>query len=490
MALISEFTNKNLNISDRNSDFINQIKNSKNNFYDNIYSNFFLFDYSDNDNDNNENNNKIKYYKEEKKIIENKKIKGFPKKERSINKIKNNNLKLYLNKNKKQYKINLANYNNYNDVSERLYNNSFLTKTKIDIQRKMRDDAFKENLVPKINLKAKKIKGDEKRLYNEDIIKKMRKNLSQKNIYEKDKSCSFKPDLDKKSLKIAEYLEPSTYRLNKKKCKINKDEIIDLTKKNYANLFGNKIDRKYIKNKNYNNRKRLYRSTENINKKIDDFYKKQIEKVKLKEKIYNENKLKKEKEYQKYPFHPIIRHKNSINSLNKTHIDSHINTFERLYKTNKSCKKKIHFNEIKTTDLCTFKPNISPLNIKDDKKMIMNNITQNNLYILKRRQNIESQKNLEKYKNKKMGKIYGFFKPVIAVKENGLRTERRSTSRGNKSLNKEENNKYIITKGTVDFNNESNINKNEKIYYYLNDENNNMNITSTRYTTTSSPVIR
>jgi hypothetical protein len=280
---------------------------------------------------------------------------------------------------------------------------------------------------------------------------------------------------------MAENLEPSTSRLNKKKSKINKDEIIDLTKKNYANLFGNKIFQKYSKNKHDNNSKRVNRSMENINKKIDEFYQKQMEQIKLKEKIYNENKLKKEEEYQKYPFHPIIKHNKSINSLNKTHIDSHISTFERLYKTNKSCNKKIHFNEIKATDLCTFKPDISPLNIKDDKKMIMNNITQNNLYILKRRQNIENKKNFEKYKNKKMGNIYGFFKPVIAVKENGLRTERRSTSRGNKTLNKEENNKYIITKGTIDFNNESTSNKNEKIYYYLNDENNNMNINIIKY---------
>ena len=38
----------------------------------------------------------------------------------------------------------------------------------------------------------------------------MRKLSSQNNILEKDKSCSFKPILNKKSLKIAEKLESSS----------------------------------------------------------------------------------------------------------------------------------------------------------------------------------------------------------------------------------------------------------------------------------------
>ena len=83
---------------------------------------------------------------------------------------------------------------------------------------------------------------------------------------------------------------------------------------------------------------------------------------------------------------------------------------------------------------------------------------------------MEKQKNFEEYKNKKLGNKYGYLKPMITNIESGLRTERRCNSRGEKRQNTEENKKYIISKGTIDFNN--NYNNNEKIYYYLNNENN------------------
>ena len=57
----------------------------------------------------------------------------------------------------------------------------------------------------------------------------------------------------------------------------------------------------------------------------------------------------------------------------------------------------------------------------------------------------------------------------------------RSSSKGNSSFNRDENNKYIITKGTIDFSSDFNSNNNEKIYYYLNDENNDMNISIIKY---------
>ena len=336
----------------------------------------------------------------------------------------------------------------------------------------MRDEDIIKKMNPKITEKAKKIKGDENRLYNDKIIKKMRKDLSKKNIVEKDKSCSFKPRLDKNSLKIAEKLEPSSSRLNKKKLKINQSEIFNLTEKNYLNLFGNNKHQKYIKEKHLN------KSDGNINKKINEFYKKQIDSMKLKEKLYYDNKNKKEEEYKKYPYHPTI----NKSYISLSHINKQINIFERLYKTNKIYGKKIHHNDkIYYKDLCTFKPYISPLNIKDDKKIIKLNATQSNFYINKRRKNLEYQKKLEEYKNKKLGNIYGLFKPVIAFKENGLKTERRSSSKGNSSFNRDENNKYIITKGTIDFSSDFNSNNNEKIYYYLNDENNDMNISIIKY---------
>ena len=480
---------KNFNTSNNNnSDFLEKIKNPTNSYFDKIYSDFLLLPnyinkINDNNNvNNNTNNNKEQYSSNindfnEKVLFENKKIIKALGDKKNNNKRKNK-LNLNQSKNIYFYKMNIPNSNN-NNIGERLYNNSFITKTKIENQRKMRDDDFKKNLIPKITLKAKKMKFEEERLYNDNIIKKMRKNLSQKNIYEKDKTCSFKPLLNKKSLKMAEKLEPFTYRINKKKCKISKDEIFDLKRKNYTNLF-TKI------NENNTFRKKQNKSMENINKKIEQFYKKQFDKIKLREKKYNENKIKKESEYKKYPYQPKINKKPL--SLNKTYIKIHNNStkniFERLYKSNKACKKKINYiktNEIKENEICTFKPEISPLNIKDDEKIISNNLTQNNFYILKRRKNLEKKKNLEKYKNKKMGNIYGFFKPVIVNKDNGLRTERRCSSKGDKSFNKDESNRYIITKGTVDFNNGNRTRRNEKIFYYLNDENENMNINIIKY---------
>lgn len=477
-----EYKKSKINISNNSSNFLKKVNNSTKNYFDKIYSDFFLFQ---NENNNKINNNLIKDNYEESKYfefenIENSTIK--PIKSKNNNKKKKDNSKILFNENKKYYNINIPSNKYSKDVGERLYNDSFLTKTKIDNIRKIRDYDFKKKLIPKITQKAKKMKGDEKRLYNENYIKKMRKINSQKNIHEKDKTCSFKPELNKNSLKIAEKLEPSSSRLSKKKIKINKDQIIDLTKKNYSNLFGNRLFKRQIKinNDNFNNKK-MNRSMGDINKRIDDFYQRQLEKIKLKEKIYNENKLKKEEEYQKYPFHPIIKHTNNMNRLNKTHINKTSDTFERLYKSNKSCRKQIYINEIKTNsnELYTFKPEISPLNLKDDQKTIMNNLLQSNSYIQKRRKNLESNKNLENYKNKKMGNIYGLFKPVIVSKDNGLRTERRCNSKGEK--NKEDINKYIITKGTIDFNNDLNTNGKQKIFYYLNDENNDMNINIIKY---------
>ena len=474
---------KNLKTSNNNnSDFLQKIKEPTNNYFDKIYSDFFLFQNKIHIN-NKENENEHSSFNDinEKKMFENKKLnKALKNKEKTDNNKRKNNLNLNSNKNIYFYKMNIP-YSDKNNFGERLYNNSFITKTKIENQRKMRDDDFKKNLIPKISLKAKQVKFEKKRLYNDNINKKIRKNASQKNRYEKDKTFSFKPILNKKSLKIAEKLEPFTYRINKKKCKINKSEIFDLTKKNYSNLFTkiNKDNDTHRQNKN--------RSTENRIKKIDEFYRKQIEKIKIKEKIYNENKLNKEEEYKKYPFHPIINKKSlSLNKTFTTNEHGIKNTFERLYKTNKTCTKTnnlIKNKEIKINEICTFKPEITPLNIKDDEKMIRSNINQNNYYIVKRRKNLEELKNFEKYKNKKFGNIYGLFKPVISSKDNGLRTERRHTSKGDKSINKDEgnNNKYIITKGTVDFNNENNTHRSEKIYYYLNDENDNMNINIIKY---------
>ncbi len=490
---IKDYNKKTDNNKTNDNDFIfhKNINNYEKNHFDKIYSYFYLFpkqigEISNSNLLNSLNNN------EESKNIESENIDNFQIKSmkgQKINKTRNDNSKRIYNENNGNT-IHRSNIKSIN-VGVRLYNDSFLKKEKMEKIRKMQDDEFKKNLKPQITQRAKKIKGDKNRLYNENIIKKMRKNNSQNNIYE-NKICSFKPKLNKNSLKIAEKLEPSSSRLNKKKLKLNEDDIIDLTKKSYADLFGNKLIKKYIQKSNdsyYN--KTTSRSTENINKRINDFYQKQIEKIKFKEQKYIENKLKKENEYLKYSFHPIINNKRKINSKlnkngnNKTNSNSNTNTntFERLYKnTNKTCRKQTNTTIVNET--YTFRPEISPLKIKDDKKIILDNLERNSSYIQKRRKNLEIERNLEDYKSKRMGSIYGFFKPAITIRDKRL-TERSSKGRNTKNKNNDneqnQNNvKYIITKGTTDFN-DNNTNSKEKIFYYLNNENNDMNINIIKY---------
>ena len=382
--------------------------------------------------------------------------------EKINNKLNNHIPKIKSNHNKTKYiPISSPSKCNYKDVVERLYHYNYLTKSKINNMRKLQDYNFKKNSNPKISERAKKIKKDDNRLYNENIIKKMRK-LSQSNIKEKDKNFSFSPKININSLKIAENLEPSSSRLLKKKINLTKDEINQLTKENYFNLFRNKMHKKYLRmnyNNNYNS-KNLNRSMGEISTKMNDFYERQMKLIEKKEKRYNDNKIIKEKEYQKYSFIPKINHKKTEKSMS---IKNNISIFERLYNTKKAGSKKNVFKEDKTlsNDLYTFKPKISPLKIKTDKKVIQYNTTSNNLYILKRRKYLENSKHFnEECINKS--------KPVIIDREYRLRTEKRFKSKGNKTPRYDDNKKYIVSKGTIDFNN----NRKERIYYYLNDENN------------------
>jgi hypothetical protein len=205
-----------------------------------------------------------------------------------------------------------------------------------------------------------------------------------------------------------------------------------------------------------------------ISHRMNDFYERQMKLIEKKEKSYNDNKVIKQKEYQKYTFIPKINHKKNEKLIN---IKNYNNIFERLYNNKKVGSKKNVLKNDKSlsNNLCTFKPKNSPLKIKNDKKVIQYNMTYNNLYILKRRKNLENSKHYnEEYKNKS--------KPAIIYKEYGLRIEKRFKSKGNKTPSFDDNKKYIVTKGTIDFNN----NRKERIYYYLNDESN-MTINIVKY---------
>ena len=63
----------------------------------------------------------------------------------------------------------------------------------------------------------------------------MKNNHSQKNI--KDENYSFKPQINKNSIKISEKLGSTSSRLFKKKYEFKKEEIIEISRKNYVHLF-------------------------------------------------------------------------------------------------------------------------------------------------------------------------------------------------------------------------------------------------------------
>ena len=415
-----------LEISDNYSELNkSRVPPSKN--YNKIYSDFLFLPINNKNiynSINNSNEDEINIYNfaindaETSQIIEIQKFNN--KLNNHIPKIKQNNKKT------KYIPISSQNKCNFKDVVERLYHYNYLTKSKINNMRKLQDYNFKKNSTPKISKRAKKVKKDDKRLYNENIIKKMRK-LSQKNIIEKDKNFSFSPKININSLKIAENLEPSSSRLLKKKINISKDEINQLTKENYFNLFRNKMNKKYLgmNHDNNCNSKNLNRSMGDISTKMSDFYERQMKLIEKKEKSYKDNKIIKEKEYQKYSFIPKINHKKTEKSMN---IKNNINIFERLYNTKNAGSKKKVFKDDRTfsNDLCTFKPKISQLKMKTDKKAIQYSMTSNNLYILKRRKFLENSKYID------------------------------------------DNEKYIVTKGTIDFY----TNRKERIYYYFNDKSN------------------
>jgi hypothetical protein len=310
----------------------------------------------------------------------------------------------------------------------------------------------------------------------------MKNNHSQKNI--KDENYSFKPQINKNSIKISEKLGSTSSRLFKKKYEFKKEEIIEISRKNYVHLFGNKV----INNNNNNYQTKQFNtiSYQNLSKspisskKVDEFYRKQIEAQKQKEKLCIENQIKKESEYLQYPYRPSISHYPDKNNIfNKTSLintnSKTVNIFNRLYKPRKrndirKCKHDERTISNNSLSRFAFKPEISPLKIKDDQNVIRQNINQINFYVQKRRKSLENKKNVEEYKNKKLGIKFGPFRPVIMNGESELRTEKRFNSKNGK------NKKYLITKGTMDLCSEPFINKNEKIYYYLNDENDDMKI--------------
>ena len=297
-------------------------------------------------------------------------------------------------------------------------------------------------MTPKILNRSKEINRNpqfEERLYyaeknnTNDNIYNRRRTLSRDNInYQKNNKERFThhPKINKKSLLIASKLEPSSLRINRKKTNYsnyNGDKtVIDY----YSNLFKDKNNYYYKKNKSNNNI-----SPTCGNEKSNELYLKGMQDIKKKQQTFNENQLKKEQEYKKYPFKPKIT-KNYSSSGFKLPSKKKVNK-EDIYKKNKEWQKRLEkeniskkkkYDELENKKY-TFKPEINHLNMQNDVPFIMKNIEQMNDYVNKRRKILEQKKEEEKYKKRKLGlnAIHYNVKTTIP-KEFDLKTEKRSKS--------------------------------------------------------------
>ena len=414
--IINDVNSSKNNNKNKNNNFssLENLKKQTNEHFDSIYSDFILEENS--------------YYfhngglNERSYLMNNNNLDKTPTKENSIEKEKNKDLspkddEEFQNPNDKSI-----------EVGQRLYNYGFYLKNKMENQRRIQENKIKELMQPKTitksNSNSKNPDLISERLYQnykKKNVENNNKKTNNKNISNNDKSFSYHPKINKKSLLIAQKLEPSFIRLNKKK-KVKNIKGLE-AKKYYINLFGNKKinnnnnDISFFKNNIiHSNKQNNNKDNKNIFEKINNLYLRGVEQKQKKEKIYNDHQKKIENEYKNYSFTPKINKNKNIYIINddlnkdKKKKNSQIINNE-IYKKNCEWKKKIEKKIKKDKEkkekfinqLCTFKPEISEYKYLDDDKFISNVKIQMDEYVNKRRQNIKYKKSEEKYRNKRLG---------------------------------------------------------------------------------------
>ena len=340
-----------------------------------------------------------------------------------------------------------------NNSGERLYNYGFYIKNKLQKKRIEEEEKIHRQMTPKILPRSKSIYRDsahfEDRLYYQSQnSSKMNIESTDSNIYKKrvtskeNAKFNYKPTLNKKSIKIAKKLEPSSQRLLKKKKRIKEN-----SPKNNS-FYSISPSSACSPHK-----------TKNIIKKCNELYSKGVEKMHKREIMYKEQKQKENEEYKNYTFKPKITKNsplldNSVVKTTKSRTSN--NSSEEIYKKQFEWKKKVENENIKKKEKIeniknkeyTFKPEISHLNIQNDEKFIMRNINQMNDYVNKRREILQKKKEYEDYKNKRLGLNSNFtIKPTIP-REFTLKTQSRSHSRSksNSKTKKRENNIIVNQK--------------------------------------------
>lgn len=342
------------------------------------------------------------------------------------------------------------------DVGERLYNYGKYLNNKLANLRRIQDNNFKKLLIPKNYSKSQNnsrnyIKISE-RLYQNKKKKKKKNNTSNDST-----NFSYHPKLNKNSILIAEKLEPSFIRLNKKKKIKNIKE--SNHKSYYLNLYGNSLSQNITTQdinkgiypiKNKENSKKKDKNNQNIFEKMNNLYLRGIEEKQKKEKKYNENKRKKEDEYKNFSFKPYLNkninifkidEKNTSTKNNKKNNSKkdNKNIYKRQFEWKKKIEKKLNKKKEKNEEiikkLYTFKPESYTQNYKNNDKYNNIALEQTNEYVIRRRKYIKEKEKEEKYKNKKLGRNRGDFSIGSTIpQEFELETEIR-----NKDLNKNKN---------------------------------------------------
>lgn len=416
LSKIKKNKNKSLDLSSNKKS--NKAKMSDlNNNYEDIYSNFEL-----------NKNYSIFYFKNYVDVMsymyaENKKGHYNP------NKNKINNNKEYIikdeqkNKNYQipkfksdllsEYGTNLLPKEDY--VINRLLRYGENIEKKKQMLREENEENFKKMAKPEISEYSKNIYRDP-----EKFVKRLFYNKKDKKEKIKNNNFTFKPILNKKTIEIANRLEPSSKRLLKKKKSVSQEEIEKLAINNYKNLCNNY-------NKNNNNISKNKKIGSNIKKIINKLYNQGLEDLKKKDMKYKENMSKKNEEYKRYPFQPNasnnIHKSKSIKYLNDTMYQKQIEW--KAKKNMENFKKKEMNEDLYLNAHCSFKPDISHEIIKDDENIIKRNLKSINSYVEKRRKQIKEKedKNNKSFSSNK----YGFsLKDIISEPIKELNTERLS----------------------------------------------------------------
>lgn len=214
-------------------------------------------------------------------------------------------------------------------------------------------------------------------------------------------SFSYKPSLNKTSLKIASTLESSMQRLTKKR-----------------KVYSTNHNNSYTFDINSNPTIKRYPSTSN--KKIEEMYKKGLAQIEIKKQLFNENKMKKENEYQQFAFTPITN-KDSIifDNMREKHkpafsYNIQSSWYSKVHKRNDI--KKIKFDE-EVIQQCTFSPRIKQLNINNDSNIIKSQIPAINDYVNQRRIVIENTKRINEENEKILGNNQDFQIKITVPKE-------------------------------------------------------------------------